>query len=47
MSGANWLQLAALVVVVLVSVPLLGAYLARCWAAEARPGTASSRQSNG
>ena len=38
MSGANWLQLAALVVVVLVSVPLLGAYLARMLGSGRAPG---------
>ena len=38
MSAANWLQLAALVGLVLISTPLLGAYLARVYGGESAPG---------
>ena len=38
MSAANWLQLAALVGLVLISTPLLGAYLARVFGGESAPG---------
>ncbi len=38
MSAANWLQLGALVGLVLVSTPLLGAYLARVFGGESAPG---------
>jgi K+-transporting ATPase ATPase A chain len=38
MSAANWLQLAALVGLVLVSTPILGAYLARVFGGESAPG---------
>ncbi len=38
MSAANWLQLAALVGLVLISTPLLGGYLARVYGGESAPG---------
>jgi K+-transporting ATPase ATPase A chain len=38
MSGANWLQLVALVAALLVTVPLLGAYLARVLGSGSAPG---------
>ena len=38
MSGANWLQLAALVAALLVTTPLLGAYLARVLGGGGAPG---------